>query len=209
MEKYARLDKKDVIRRHRNLPIHLRLHRRIDVPPTPWPCISWRTRYSTAPNQNRRFYRTHDDGYWTIPISLALEMLEEAEKEGMLDEKYRDSQIRHGGDNNTIICSHQFDLRGDHEVRKGEINIITTENEQGTWGGDPIFIVVEVPDRTWRKAMIINSKTGTCTFRSTTKVGDYAPVIVEGMSNPWRMDNAMQDASVAMMQQFLQVLREI
>ncbi len=207
MEKYTRLDKDDVIRRYGDLPIYLRLHRRNDVPPTPWPCISWRTRYATAPHQNRRFYRAHEDGHWTIPASLALDMLEEAEEEGMLDERYRDSQFRHGGDNNTVICSHQFDLQVDYEIKKGEISTITAENEEGAWGDDPIFIVVEVPDRTWRKIMIVDSKIGNCTFRSTTRNCDYTPVIVEGMCSPWRMDNAMQDASVAMMRQFLQVLR--
>ena len=209
MEKYTKLDIGDVIRRHTNLPIYLRLHRRNDVPPTPWPCISWRTRYSTAPNQNRRFYYTDADRYWAIPSSLALDMLEEAEEKGMLDEKYRDRQVRHGGDNNTVICSHHLNLQVDYVIRKEEINNITAEDEEENWGDDPIFVVVEVPDRTWRKIMIVNPKTKYCTFRSTTKSVDYKPVIAEGMCHPWRMDNAMQDASAAMMKQFLQVLREL
>ena len=209
MEKYVKLDKKDVVRRYRNLPIYLRLHRRHDVPPAPWPCISWRTRYSTAPNQNRRFYCTDADGYWAIPTSLALEMLEEAEEKGMLDEKYSDRQIRHGGDNNTVIISHHLNLQVDYVIRKEEIDNITTADEKETWGDDPIFLVVEVPDGTWRKIMIVNPKTKDCTFRSTTTSVGYKPVIVEGMCHPWRMDNAMQDASAAMMRQFLQVLREL
>ena len=207
MEKYTRLDKGDVIRRYRNLPINLRLHKRNDVPPTPWPCISWRTRYSTAPDQNRRFYRTDADGYWTFPASVALDMLEEAEERGMLDDKYRDRQVRHGGDNNTVICSHQFNLQVDYKIGKEEITHITTADEEETWGIDPLFVVVEVPDGMWRKIMIVNQKEGLCTFRSTTKDTSYKPTITEGMSAPWRMDNAMQDASAAMMRQFLQVLR--
>ena len=209
MEKYTKLDKDDVIRRYRDLPIHLRLHRRNDVPPEPWACMSWRTRYSTAPTQNRRFYYTNANGYWAIPTSLALEMLDEAEEKGMLDEKYCDRQIRHGGDNNSVIVSHDFNLQVNYAIRKREIDNITAQGEEETWGDDPIFVVVEVPDGTWRKIMIVNPETKDCTFRSTTTSVDYKPVILEGMRCPWRMDNAMQDASTATMRLFLQVLREL
>ena len=205
MEKYTKLDKDDVIRRYKGLPIYLRLHTRNDVPPTPWPCISWRTRYSTAPNQNRRFYHTEADGFWAMPVSLALDMLEEAEGNGMLDERYDDPQTRHGGTDNTIIESRISSL----QERQDDLEFIITENEVGDWGTDPIFITIEVPDGSWRKIMIVDLDRGLCTFRSTTKDLSYKPIIKEGMTYPWMMDNAMQDASTAMMREFLRVLREL
>ena len=205
MEKYTKLDKDDVVRRYGNLPIHLRLHRRSDVPPEPWTCISWRTRYSTAPNQNRRFYYTNANGYWATPTSLALDMLEEAEEKEMLDERYDDPQTRHGGTDNEIIDSRELNLQD----RRNALDSITTENETGDWSLDSVFTIIEVPDGSWRKVMIVDIERGLCTFRSTTTDTLYKPIIRDGMTYPWLMDNAMQDASTAMMREFLRVLREL
>ena len=54
--------------------------------------------------------------------------------------------------------------------------------------------------------MIVDAAREFCTFRSTTTDVGYMPVIAGPHLNPWRMDNAMQDASTAMTRMFLNVL---
>ena len=54
--------------------------------------------------------------------------------------------------------------------------------------------------------MIIDSARKFCTFRSTTTDPVYQPTIADHHLRPWRMDNAMQDASAAMVHTFLSVL---
>lgn len=130
-------------------------------------------------------------------------MLEDAEERGMLDEGYDDPQIRHGGTENTLIESRSLSQL----ERNEEFVLITTDDERGNWGQSPLFIIVEVPDETWRKILLIDTARELCTFRSTTTDTTYRMKRYEGMSHPWLMDRSMQDASAAMMRQFLQVLR--
>ena len=167
--------------------------------------LSWRTRYASG-RSNRRFYYTNADGYWRIPVSVALRLLELAERKGLLDEIYDDPQVRHSGSDNNTIDSRQFGTNV-QEVRRAFAEIA---DESEDWGQHPIFIVVEVPDGTWRKIMVVDSKREFCTFRSTTTDGLYGQLTYRPrLTSPWVMDNAMQDASAAMMRQFLEVLREI
>ena len=78
------------------------------------------------------------------------------------------------------------------------------------WGKYSTFVVVEVPDGTWRKIMIIDSAKMVCTFRSTTTDSEYNLLTRRPhLAPPWIMDNSMQDASTAMMRLFLQVLRTV
>ena len=132
-------------------------------------------------------------------------MLEEAEEKEMLDERYDDPQTRHGGAENGIIDSRELNP----QVRRDALDSITTENEIGDWSIDSVFIIIEVPDCSWRKVMIVDQESGLCTFRSTTSDRSYKPIIREGMTYPWLMDNAMQDASTAMMREFIRVLRQL
>ena len=193
---------------HAGIPINLLLQIRNDNPPVPYPCLSWRTLYPSG-KSNRRFYRTKD-GCWTIPVSVALSMLEEAEEAGMLDEQHDDPQVRHGGTANEIIDSRTL---GD-DGRRNEFDRIAGEDGEPDWGPKPLFIIVQmpdiaqVPDKAWRKIMIVDTKREFCTFRSTTTDDSYKPVVLLPQTH-WRMDNAMQDASAAIMRKFLSVLREL
>ena len=186
------------------LPIYLKLRTRIDVCPS-FPCVSWRTNWPRG-RGNRKTYDTTEDGYWSIPTSVALNVLEEAEERGMLEEEYDDPQIRHDGTNNLVIDSRNLSSL----ERLTEFATITAESERGNWGIEPVFLIIEVPDGTWRKIMIVDSLREFCTFRSTTTDSRYGmKSFPEGMTGPWILDRSMQDASSAMMRQFLQVLREL
>ena len=194
------------------LPIYLKLRARNDVsteppdgPPVPYYTLSWRTVWPSGNNVNRRLYRTNTLGYWTLPVSVALKRLEESERRGMLGEEYDDPQTRHGGSDNTPYDSRVLT----NGRRSDEFMLITTDDERANWGRSPVFYILEVPDRTWRKILIVDSSQECCTFRSTTTDARYGMKESRGMPSPWLMDRSMQDASAAMMRQFLQVLREL
>ena len=193
--------------RHESLPVHLILQTRHCVPPVDFFCLSWRTVLPTG-SGNRRFYydRQHGTGIWTMPVSIALGLLNCADAAGMLDDEYDDLQERHNGTNNRIIDSRNLDPQSLEREFASIINI----NRDPNWGLDPLFVIIQVPDRRWdrrwRKIMIVDTQRETCTFRSTTTDTSYRQGIVDGMIPPWRLDNAMQDASCAMMREFQRVL---
>ena len=122
----------------------------------------------------------------------------------MLDEQYDDPQMRHGGVANEIIDSRTLGVN----ERRNEFDNIVGEDGEPDWGTDPLFIIVQMPDRTWRKIMIVDTKREFCTFRSTTTDRAYSLKIALPQSG-WYMDNAMQDASAAILRKFLSVLREL
>ena len=188
---------------HDGLPINLRLQWRLNVPPRRYHCLSWRTLYPSG-RSNRRFYRTNGD-FWTIPVSVALRVMERVEERGMLSTEYDDPQIRHRGTDNLVRDSRRLSA-SDRAVLFDEITLDISEPD---WGSNPVFSVIQVPDETWRKVMIVDSGKEFCTFRSLTVDEDYKPVIVEGTRSVWRLDNAMQDASAAMTREFLSVLRSL
>ncbi len=192
--------------RHAGLPVHLILHVRHGVEPVDFYCLSWRTVLPSG-SANRRFYNDvrHGTGIWTIPVSVALELLNRAESDGMLDNRYDDLQERHRGTNNTVIDSRNLGQR----ERRRELASILNAKRDPDWGSAPTFVIFEVPDRQWRKIMIVDTQNGVCTFRSTTKDPSYKPIVVDGMTPPWRLDNAMQDASCVMMKKFQSVLRAL
>lgn len=182
---------------HDGLPINLRLQWRLNVHPERYHCLSWRTLYPSG-RSNRRFYKI-DQGIWTIPVSVALRVMQRAEESGMLGTQYDDPQTRHGGPENAVFDSRLLA----HQEWNDLFNQITLDRDEPDWGPAPLFVVIEVPDGTWRKVMIIDSKREFCTFRSLTTNQDYRPKVVEGTRSNWRMDNAMQDASAAMTRIFL------
>ncbi len=188
---------------HDGLPIMLRLQWRLNVHPERYYCLSWRTLYPSGLS-NRRFYKVRQV-FWTIPVSVALRVMQRAEDSGMLGCQYDDPQTRHRGPNNSISDSR---LLGDQE-RIDLLNQITLDRDEPDWGPAPVFVVIEVPDGTWRKVMIIDSKREFCTFRSLTTNEDYKPIIVEGTRSNWRLDNAMQDASAVMTREFLNAIRTL
>ena len=202
MNPYTEIRRVTVI--HEGLPIHLILQTRHCVPPVDFFCLSWRTLLPDG-SQNRRFYydREHGTGIWRIPVSIALELLNQADFDGMLDEEYDDLQERHGGTNNCVIDSRSLS----RQEREREFASIVNVNRDPDWGSDPLFVIIQVPDRRWRKIMIVDTQSGICTFRSTTTDPSYRRQgVADGMIPPWRLDNAMQDASRVMMREFQRVL---
>ena len=185
------------------IPVNIVLHERTDIDPVPFYCLSWRTLLPSA-RINRRLYRLRDDGCWTIPFSVALVLLESANDAEMLVEDYDDPQIRHGGTANLIMDSRNL---GNKE-RDDLLNSILGDVGEPEWGDASTFVVIEVPDKRWRKIMIVDSKRDLCTFRSTTVDGSYT--FAESLPRTeWRLDRSMQDASAEMMRVFLSVLREL
>ena len=188
---------------HEGLPAHLILQTRHCVPPVDFFCLSWRTVLPTG-RSNRRFYydRRHGTGIWTIPVSIALGLLNRADAAGMLDEEYDDLQERHCGTNNRIIDSRNLG----RQERERKFASIINVNRDPDWGMDPLFVIIQVPDRRWRKIMIVDTQGEICTFRSTTTDTSYRQGVADGMTHPWRLDNSMQDASCTMMREFQRVL---
>ena len=192
-----------VSRIHEGLPVRLVLQTRHYVPPVDFFCLSWRTVLPTGKG-NRRFYydRRHGTGIWTIQTSLAIGLLNDAEAAGMLDEQYDDLQVRHSGNSNCIIDSRDLGRLQRERMYASIINL----NRDPDWGVDPVFVIIQVPDGTWRKIMIVDTLREMCTFRSTTTDNSYRQGVADGMIPPWRLDNTMQDASCSMMKEFQRVL---
>lgn len=188
---------------HEGLPIYLQLQERLEVPPEPFYCLSWRTLYASG-TQNRRFYRSREAGFWTVTVPLALELMRQAERHGWLDGRYEDQQVRHRGPGNRIVDSRELEI----DVRRHLFESLTCTEGEPDWGNDPIFIVIDTPDEEWRKVMIVDTLRTFCTFRSMTTDTSYRPVIADPHLDPWRMDNAMQDASAAMIRVFMSVLED-
>ena len=186
---------------HDGIPIHLKLQLRLND----YHCLSWRTLYPRG-RTNRQRYRLDETGIWSIPVHIASYLMWQAEDCGMLDTGYDDPQDRHDGPENDIIDSRTLGI----SERLDMFDAITCDQGEPDWGDDPVFVVAEVPDGTWRKIMIVDTQRELCTFRSTTSDPSYpGATVTDGMTPPWRLDNNMQDASAAMIREFRTVLREL
>ncbi len=187
-----------------DVPVCLRLNVRKDLEPQFY-ALSWRSRYLTSPGQNRRYYWTKADGFWRIPTWLAKNLLERALDRGLLATEYDDQELRHGGVENGVICvSHRMSL----PERRRLFDSITFEDDQAlNWGPDPIFVVAEMADSSWRKIMIVDTARKICTFRSTTTCETYVQRDRQRRNGRWFLDRSMQDASSALMRHFLDALR--
>ena len=201
--RYRRIAK--VCETYLDLPVCLALNVRLDVQTEEFCALSWRSRYSTSPNQNRRFYWTHTDGFWTIPTWLAESILGRASDQGLLDPEYDDQERRHGGvENGHVYNSPRMSI----EDRCRLFDSITFADDHDlNWGPDPTFVVHETADGSWRKIMIVDTLGKVCTFRSTTTDVAYSLRDKQRRNGRWFLDRSMQDASAALMRQFLAVLR--
>ena len=156
--------KMDATREIDGIPVKLALQKRTsETVGTSWWVLSWRTKYS--PNgPNRRFYFT-EDGIWTIPVAIALEMIKELKSRGALDKRYLDN--RHA----EFACNTSVSTRMTPVEKKRELAHFTGPDED--WGFDPFFVVNLDPNDDWKKVMIVNTDTGTATFRSITEDSSY------------------------------------
>lgn len=174
------------------IPVKLALQERTSAGvEKPWWTLSWRTKYS-ANGSNRRFYLTKD-GCWTIPATVALEMIDEMESLGGLDEGYFDRRRRPSFE--TLISSEMT------EAEKADaLEGITGPDED--WGTDPFFVINFDPNDQWKKVLIINIGNDIATFRSITENPDYMPRKVLRPDAEWWLDNSMMDANVQQMRAF-------
>ena len=187
------------------LPVRLKLQERHEDGPRPYYTVTWRTLYRRG--RNRRFYHAPSEGgCWIIPCQLALNILSLADQNHMLDPKYDDPYVRFGGGGSVVRLSTRLS-RNQREILFQEITGYPMEPD---WGPTPIFMVAdEVGGGQWRKIMIVASNLDFCTFRSTTTDESYKPSIISRNQSVWRLDNAMQDASTAIMREFFDILRTI
>ena len=163
-----------------------------------WWVLSWRTRYSPS-GKNRRFYFTKD-GIWTIPVAKALEMMEELESRGALGQEYLD---RRAG----FVCNTGVSTKMTPAERKRELANFTGPEEN--WGSVPFLVVNSDPNDNWKKVLIVNTDTGTATFRSITEDPGYSPKKVLRPGADWWLDNSMMDANVQQMKAFYSNLRDL
>ncbi len=161
-----------------------------------WNVVSWRTRLGPG-GHNRRFYVTKDD-VWTIDVRTALDMYSKLEALGGLGEEYRDE--RSPGFKVTVS-----DDLTTHD-RAAMLREITLSDED--WGDDPYFAVLNDPNDQWRKILIV-SRTGKATFRSTTTNEAYMPRKTMRPDSRWFLDNSMQDVNVQQARAMLAELRRV
>ncbi len=163
-----------------------------------WFVVSWRDQYSPS-GSNRQYYIVKGE-VWSIDAALALEMYEELERRGGLDERYDDLKRRPS-----------FDVNSAHnepeELRTKLFEEITMPNE--TWGRYPFVIILNDPNDDWRKSMIVNRETGHATFRSTTTDENYKLKQKMREGTEWYLDRSMQDVNVQQAREFLKQLRKI
>jgi hypothetical protein len=191
-------DPKHKVMRHVDgIPVKLALQKRTNETrgESHW-TLSWRTRYSPG-GRNRRFYQTQN-GFWTISVAVALEMIQEMNAWGGLDEKYFDPR--------------PFELKAlvSTEMTLGEsaeeLARLTGPDED--WGSDPFFVIISDPNDKWKKIMIVDSDTDTATFRSITEDPDYKPKTALRPGDGWWLDNSMMDANVQQTRAFYSNLRD-
>lgn len=183
--------------------VRLKLQRRLDVPPSPFFTVSWRTEYpGTA--KNRRFYWVADE-CWTVRASTAVDMLDRATGKGLLDERYDDQYVRFGGGVPSFTDSRSLSRAQAEEVWSE----ITREGFEPAWGKSPVFVIGTEAGGYWRKIMIVDEGRQIATFRSCTTDASYPPRIRLATTSTWFMDKSMLDAGTAMMRHFRLVLRQL
>jgi hypothetical protein len=172
-------------------------------PEATWSTLSWRTRLRPG-GPNRRFYM-HEGAPWDIPARTALDMLEEMEALGGLDDIHRDRRSV-----DTVAVTHVSSDRS--PVSSGVFEEITMPSER--WGVDPFWLVIQETGAPrhgghWRKCMLVDRESGRATIRSMTTAEDYKPRKVVGPGRLWFLDNSMPDISVQQARVMLQHLRNL
>ncbi len=182
----------EVMRVVDGIPVKLALQERTSASiKKSWWTLSWRTKYSPD-SSNRRFYLTKD-GCWTIPATVALEMIDEMDGLGGLDEKYFDHRRRYSWE--TLVSSEMSDAE-----KVDALEHMTGPDED--WGAAPFFVITFDPHDRWKKVLIINADNDVATFRSITEDPDYMPRKVLRPDTDWWLDNSMMDANVQQMRAF-------
>ncbi len=179
------------------IPVTLALQEREKRGEQHW-VLSWRTRYSPG-GPNRRFYDL-ENGIWTIPAAIALELFEKMKVRGGLDfEEYPDPRLLH----------HEIEVSVSTELTsaKKEEALAQLTRPDEKFGSDPFFVTVSDPKPTVTKAMIVDTDTDTVTFRSITEDPEYMPKKNLNRGPGRWLDNTMLDANVQQMTKFYENLR--
>lgn len=163
-----------------------------------WFVVSWRTRLNPG-GHNRRFYVTGGD-VWSIDARTSLKMLTNLESLGGLQEKYFDL---HRQPDFSVVTSDDVNTAD----RTALLHEITMPDE--SWGDEPFFVVLNDPNRDWRKILLVDRESGRSTFRSTTTDATYMPRKALRPDTPWHLDNSMQDTNVQQARVLLAELRRI
>lgn len=187
----------EVVRVVDGVPVKLALQQRTSKAlDAAWWTLSWRTKYKPG-GSNRRFYFTKD-GCWSIPATIALEMIKEMEGLGGLDEKYFDHRRRP-----TFETLESSQLLSSERAKA--LSEVTGAQED--WGQSPLFVITKDPNDHWKKVMIVNTDNGAATFRSITDDPEYMPKKDIRPGEPWWLDNSMMDANIQQMRAFYSSLR--
>ena len=189
---------------HNGLRVELVLQQRLDNPPgQPYHCLRWWTYLPEHPATYRRFYR-HKGKFWTIPVQIALPLIQKAGNKGMLSDRYDGVGVANIMDSRELTFGE----------RRNMLSQIVCDAGEPDWGDNPVFVISEDngAQGIWREIMIVDSAAGFCSFRSTTTLAftDYKfAANAPGIYPPWRIDKAMQEVTPAAMREFLHVLEEI
>ena len=180
------------------IPVKLVLQERTSVhEKLPWWVISWRTRLRPG-GPNRRFYKTQGL-FWSLPAKVALDLMQDLRGKGALQPQLDD----HRGSNLEVVVSSGIaTAERDQLLRE-----ITGPDED--WGSNPFFVVAADPNPEWRKVMIVDTDTGTATFRSLTKSTTYRPRTELRPGCEWSLDNSMMDTGAEQMRAFLENLSHL
>lgn len=180
------------------IPVTLALQKRKDeFTDSAWWVLSWRTRYAPG-GSNRRFYFAKGGG-WKIPARDMLEMIDEIEAKGGLDERYFD--LRAGFCLKTLVSTEMSSAE-----KADKLAELTGPDED--WGADPFFVINSDPNDDWRKVLIVNRDSRMATFRSLTRDPDYKPRRELRRGSGWWLDNSMMDANVQQTRAFRARLNE-
>lgn len=178
------------------IPVMLALHeRRFPDEDDPRWMLGWRTRYSPR-GPTRRYYWTKN-GCWKIPAKIALDMIELMEGRGGLSAEFDDHKV--GGPVDAAVS-----LQLTQAEKQSVLDEVTAPDED--WGPDPFFVVTSHRDNAWKKALLINPRDNSATFRSITSDPRCTPKKALREGTGWWLDNAMPDVSVQDMRVFYEFL---
>ncbi|MEX2481234.1 MAG: hypothetical protein WD928_10265 [Gammaproteobacteria bacterium] len=178
------------------IPVMLVLHERcFPGEEDPRWMLGWRTRYSPR-GPTRRYYLTKN-GCWKVPAKVALDMIQLMEGRGGLSAEFDDHR-----------ASSQVDVAVSLQLTQVEKQAVLEEitGLDEDWGPDPFFVVTSHRDNAWKKALLINPRDNSATFRSLTSDRRCTPKKALREGTGWWLDNAMTDVSVQDMRVFYEFL---
>jgi len=146
------------------------------------------------------------EGPWVLDARVALEMLEEAERRGLLDPANDDLFLRWGSQgvpepiDSRKLTGRALDRTWDQ--------LLFDSRDREAWRPGGEFLVCVEPGGVWRKAVLFHRPSQTLTFRGLTTDTSYGPVKKSELQSDWRIDNSMQDMPAQFVRAYLGRLRK-